>query len=529
MSNGGVFQIITNDGKQDRMLNATALLNRRLTLIEEARAKDPSVSDPTPTLLDIEKTHILFMNASFKPFAAIGYEYQKVQSQSGSLAFGSTNITFSLPTYGDFIADMAIHATLTPPTWTTTGNVSGGRWCAYPGLRLLQRVEFAVSGNPLDAYTQDSAAMFNALNVSADSRAAFNRCVGQQTPVDGKLPQYDETANAAITATQPQTEVLMSVSNGAQTLKGTAVHGNLDMYIPLLFWFNRDPRLAVPSVALPHANRYINVNLASLSQMFEVFLNAGSTVPVFSGGTVSTLELWVNNIFVNPEVHDIFIKRIGFSLIRVHREHVQQVTQSSGRVLLSNLKWPIECMFVGFRRTFYETNATTSAANNQMWHRFAHPSATSTAKLHGIVSTASGAAPATINITTWLRICASLTISAHGVPLYNAAAGAMLDSYIPYRYSSTGVSTDKDGLGAMMINFCLFPGAYQPSGHINVSRAREFYLEYVSAYDESGSTYIIGSGGALQTGAATCTLVVVASAINFLLISDGSAVLRYTT
>ena len=153
MSNGGVFQIITNDGKQDRMLNATALLNRRLTLIEEARAKDPSVSDPTPTLLDIEKTHILFMNASFKPFAAIGYEYQKVQSQSGSLAFGSTNITFSLPTYGDFIADMAIHATLAPPTWTTTGNVSGGRWCAYPGLRLLQRVEFAVSGNPLDAYT----------------------------------------------------------------------------------------------------------------------------------------------------------------------------------------------------------------------------------------------------------------------------------------------------------------------------------------------------------------------------------------
>jgi hypothetical protein len=260
--------------------------------------------------------------------------------------------------------------------------------------------------------------------------------------------------------------------------------------------------------------------------------NHSRLLVVFTGGSVSTLELWVNNIFVNPEVHDIFIKRIGFSLIRVHREHVQQVTQSSGRVLLSNLKWPIECMFVGFRRTFYETNATTSAANNQMWHRFAHPSATATAKFHGVSSVSGGAfaaVPPSITITTWHRICASLTISAHGVPLYNVAPGMMLDSYIPYRFSSTGVSTDKDGLGAMMVNFCLFPGAYQPSGHINVSRAREFYLEYVSAYDEGGSTYIIGTGGAIQTGAATCTLVVIASAINFLLISDGSAVLRYTT
>ncbi len=32
------------------------------------------VPDPTPTLVDIERTHILFINAHFKPFAAIGYE-----------------------------------------------------------------------------------------------------------------------------------------------------------------------------------------------------------------------------------------------------------------------------------------------------------------------------------------------------------------------------------------------------------------------------------------------------------------------
>ena len=59
MATGGVFQLITNDGKQDRMLMATQMLRTRLDAIRAKRAADPSISDPTPTLLDIERTHVL--------------------------------------------------------------------------------------------------------------------------------------------------------------------------------------------------------------------------------------------------------------------------------------------------------------------------------------------------------------------------------------------------------------------------------------------------------------------------------------
>ncbi len=41
------------------------------------------VPDPTPTLVELEKTHILFVNAHFKPFAAIAYEYQKTKPNTG--------------------------------------------------------------------------------------------------------------------------------------------------------------------------------------------------------------------------------------------------------------------------------------------------------------------------------------------------------------------------------------------------------------------------------------------------------------
>lgn len=66
MSTAGVFKLIANDGKADKMIMATDLLKRRLNDISCTRRQ--MGQDPTPTLLDIEKTHILFVNAHFKPF-----------------------------------------------------------------------------------------------------------------------------------------------------------------------------------------------------------------------------------------------------------------------------------------------------------------------------------------------------------------------------------------------------------------------------------------------------------------------------
>ena len=101
MATGGVFQLITNDGKQDRMLMATQMLRNRLESIRAKRRADPSISDETPTLLDIERTHVLFTNAHFKPFVALGYEYNKVNAGSGTVQLGG-EVQFSIPQFGDY-------------------------------------------------------------------------------------------------------------------------------------------------------------------------------------------------------------------------------------------------------------------------------------------------------------------------------------------------------------------------------------------------------------------------------------------
>ena len=102
----------------------------------------------------------------------------------------------------------------------------------------------------------------------------------------------------------------------------------------------------------------------------------------------------------------------------------------------------------------------------------------------------------------------------YGITIYDNYPAVFYNAYLPYMYYNPATWTGQDDNSLLFVNFCLFPGMYQPSGHLNISRARETYINIVSSYVSTN---------------ARANFIVVASAINFLLISDGSAVLRYST
>jgi hypothetical protein len=75
-------------------------------------------------------------------------------------------------------------------------------------------------------------------------------------------------------------------------------------------------------------------------------------LPVYTNGainypTIKDMSLYVNNIFTHPAIHDLYIKRIGFYLVRVHRRQRQAVNQSDLNLLLNNFKYPIEYIYAG--------------------------------------------------------------------------------------------------------------------------------------------------------------------------------------
>lgn len=624
MSAGAVFKLIANDGKADRMIMATKLLNQRIKDVMCAR-KRAGKADITPTLVDLERTHIIFVNAHFKPFAAIGYEYNRVRSQSGQAVLGG-GVTFSIPQFGDFFHDMVVrvlHSTFcsnvqvaptqasgsagNPSAFPADGEdaeggaladsfyqlvdafgnvVAGGgnfrnlvRWCEFPGNRLFQKVKFDVNGNPLDEYDDVVASMIQKFCVPPVKETGYNRLVGQEVKCRGysgptQCPVIDldstNTPAAAIDGTVP-TEltcdgVVVDLTNaaservdynrrcfdfvnGPQTPK--LVQPPLEIWNKLRFWFNDDARLSIPSVSIPFGQRFISIDLATQNLLtfefpglyLQLTIDDGvdrvtTFTPVIQAGTISDvtidrMELYVNNIFVNPEVHDIFIKRIGFSLIRVYRQHRQRVNQDAGdEQLLSQLKWPIEYMFLCLKPAW-----NTRAANREQWrdwHRCTRiidgdcdvpDRGEVSAGAFGDNAAAGGAAAlaagATSSIgqivhdTYQIKIPTinTLSVTAHGISIFDNFEDIFFNAYMPFHYGGPALRTPEDP-GALFINFALFPKSYQPSGHLNISRAREFFVRWTTDYVSANTP---------------ADLLAVAIAINFLLITDGSAVLRYST
>ena len=670
MSGGGVFNLLTNDGKADKLIMATDFLNRRMQHIMCAR-KAAGESNPMPTLQDIEKTHLLFVNAHFKPFCALGFEYQKVRP-TGTLGLGAT-IQFNIPQFGDFFADMVLRVTVGSVSsslqnapaaltqdldWDQTTAFAVGtnavytyvdpfgapvtaaaalswrnlvRFVEFPAERLCHETKFDVNGNTLDSYSEISTAMVRKFTLTADKEVSYKRLCGQEVAISGvsgvqrgqvfdndravgvvktdivnnspsqnqnQTGSAQDTPGAVLLAGFPDnawnvdstlTTALATARASASTVAANGyqsvfrkelraldglqtpkyVQPATDLWCKLRFWFNERIDQAVPSVAIPSGNRFINITFCTLAELVTEApglyikrvhdsnvantISAGTVVntpnlvnvrtieyrPVVSAGTLTmdamtNVELYVNNLFVNPEIHDIYINRIGFSLIRVFRIHKQVVnTDTTDEKLLSQLKWPIEYMFVGLR-PLWNTDATNSTMYRD-WHRMCkvvdvesreHHKAEMIGYNHSstagtVVPSDTGVAGQSSRIyniqpdryTKELKTFSTVTLTAHGVKMFDTFSEKFFSAYVPYAFGGPNIVSPSDE-GCLMFTFALYPGAYQPSGHINISRAREFYLSWTSSYTTS-----------------TCNseLLVIAKAINFLLIANGSAVLRFTT
>jgi hypothetical protein len=520
MSNAGSFTVIINDGRQDSLLMAPEYLKERIEEIKKQK-RQAGLKNDLPTIKEIEKTHILFTVAHYKPFVTMGFEYYRVSCKTTPTLGG--RMEWEIPSYGDFFADMVAHIKLDSGVFTHDANAAKAdasqyRWCSYPGERLFKNVEFHINNSKIDSYSREAVVMYRNFKVAPGKKAAWDRCMGQERPQVGMLiediTELPEVQRAAV-----------NYYDGYQTPKGThdvdaalgSNHDDLEMFIPILFWFNLDPRLAVASAAIPQGQRTIRVDLATATEMIQLVSRGAGDSATLATPSFLTTDLYINNIFLQSEVHDVFMSRVGFTLIRVHRIQTYQVTTASKEEQLFDLKWPIEYMMVGLRPTanITITSGEQATVNKVMdhWHKF-HVVTTGTFALSNIDDQA-GAGTGTPSIVTnaVTPTIDNLSLKAHGVQYYTDVPRQFFNQYVPLRYGGANIQAPEDE-GLCMITFCLYPGTYQPSGHLNTSRSRETMLKYNSSYVTSSNT---------------ADMFVVASALNFFLISDGNGSLRYTT
>jgi hypothetical protein len=169
---------------------------------------------------------------------------------------------------------MVLYIKLKQPVLTATASADSDkplmRWCAFPGERILESVEFEVNGNPLDKYYDYSVNYHREFSVQPNKRLGWDRLMGQEEVENGFVDQPN-WVNSGVAPSSVTSRVVLQSCSGDQTPSGqkdVAVYKEL--LVPLLFWCNRDVRLSVPSVAIPYGQRFIKVSLAAPEKLVNL-------------------------------------------------------------------------------------------------------------------------------------------------------------------------------------------------------------------------------------------------------------------
>ena len=358
MSSSGSFRLIINDGKADKILNSSDTLLNNIGMIKK------EFGENNFPIKSIEKTHKIFIHNKFKPYVKLSFEYSKVLPQ-GDSRFGK-NVIFSIPRYGDFLSDAVIRlnieetpiSPIIPPAqgnkisgptgetffprngydWDNTTRLANStyslvdifgdpigdsvnnliRYCDYPGERMVEKASFQINTQILEEYNYDSMVMHRMFNICEDKLEGYKKLIGQETQND--------------------------FMRGLQTPKYS--HSSAEIWIPLLFWFNRNSTQSLPILALPYGNITVNLLLASTDSILSEYpgvyikqviskngsINQNYVIsedinlrPFFTHSqipelNIESIELYINNIFIDPIVHDIFIFKVHSILIRLFQK-----------------------------------------------------------------------------------------------------------------------------------------------------------------------------------------------------------------
>jgi hypothetical protein len=307
------------------------------------------------------------------------------QTFNGTADFGR-RVTCQVSRNGDLIHRMYLQATITGGTWAAN---------SYAGLALVKSVELEIGGQRIDKQYGDWMYIWNELSLPYGKRAGYKTMVG---------------ADAVTTTTTT-------------------------LYIPLEFWFCRNPGLALPLIALQYHEVKVNIE-------FESAANAAITA-----GTMGTTSLWVDYIFLDTD------ERRRFAQLS-HEYLIEQV------------------QFTG------EETAVTGA--NKFKLNFNHPVKElvwvlqETGALFGVYTDDGADADFARD---GANLCSTAKLQLNGHDRFAERAGKYFNLVQPYQHHENVPSN----AGVNVYSFALKPEEHQPSGTLNMSRIDSAVLNVTAA------------------------------------------------
>ena len=224
------------------------------------------------------------------------------QTLNGTANFGN-KATATISRNGDLVGRMYVEADITM--------TAAQDWYANPGSALLSEVVCEIGGQQIDKHYGHWLETWALLTEPNSAHTT-------PTIVDGA-----GTLNTHITGTKFQN---MACMGGVQGLSTGSGYTTLEkIFVPLQFWFNRNPGLALPLIAL----QYHEVKLS---------ITFGAATDVCEAGGDATVKLWADYIYLDTDERRRFAQVSHEYLI----EQVQYQSYSNSTSFDLNFNHPVK-------------------------------------------------------------------------------------------------------------------------------------------------------------------------------------------
>ncbi|AGE59385.1 major capsid protein VP54 [Acanthocystis turfacea Chlorella virus OR0704.3] len=346
------------------------------------------------------------------------------QTINGSVGFGN-KVSTQISRNGDLITDIVIEFVLSSvgPTF-------------YPAEQLLQDVELEIGGQRIDKHYNDWFRTYDSIFRMDNDRVNYRRMT-------------DYVDNESIGTTKR-------------------------FYVPLIFFFNQTPGLALPLIALQYHEVKLYFTLAS--SVNGITANAsGATSGFANGATVDApqMSVYVDYIFLDTQErtrfaqlpHEYLIEQLQFT--GSETATISTTTQASQNIRM-NFNHPTKYLAWNFNPgTFNGYGRYTALAN---------------VSTNSNLTVGDTANTATFN--EQLAPLDSAKIQLNGQDRFSSRKGSYFNKVQPYQTVGSVVPA-----GVYLYSFALKPAGRQPSGTCNFSRIDNATLSLtyktasVNAYD----------------------------------------------
>jgi hypothetical protein len=372
---------------------------------------------------------------------------------NGNPRFG-TQVTCTIQRNGDLIHRMYLQATLPAVTLQSSdGSGAQFRWLNWVGHNLVDWVELQIGGQRIDKHYGDWLHIWNELTQEAGKQAGYAKMVGNVPQLTNLLVQGGEPCDNDCAGGEP---------NSSGELLGCAPEYTL--YVPLQFWFCRNPGLALPLIALQYHEVRINLQFNDLQNLCwditpAITSNMHTVRDRVNAANLVAASLYVDYIYLDTDErrkfaqvsHEYLIETLQFT-------GAESINSSTNRLKLNfnhpckELVWVVQRdSFVSCDDTVINTWKGQQPFNySDWWDRSALESGYSVTRVEGMA----GKNPV---VTALIQL--------NGHDRFTVREGRYFNEVQPYQHH-----TNVPAVGINVYSFALSPEQHQPSGTCNLSR-----------------------------------------------------------